>query len=528
MTLRRIIYFHLLNAILALFLIGCSPDLGNYDYTQLNDVGISMPGHFSTILQEPFDVVPQLKANGFNENDYVFDWTAYPSGNGTPVLLSNKRDLHIMMTLPAGAYTLVYTVREKEGGFFYRSQAALQVSTPFSEGWLVLCDEDGRTRLDMYSLIKERLYTDILPKELHGLHEPLHLYYVNQRSVADSPFYLLTGDGTTRLSASDFAWKEEYRITYEMGAEADRDVKPACMAVNGPGKVIVDGDGGAYYCNNIMGDGLYNQKRKNSFKVASFVGCDLLASHYVPVFLLYNESTRNFVVCAEMFANSDLLGVSTPSDVSLRQIYSLYGFPYGNYGLFSIPDRTYDLKWMENTTYDPLNMGIGTTYAIMQNASKTMLYGLALGDLLGVRYEKYGESVTNIISRDLSGCIGIREASHFAFSSLKNMMYYAVGGKVYRVNLSTESPVAELDIELPAGEEITCMKFYHCTQSVNRVRSHQLLVGSVNEVGEGILRVYDGWDTEGVFAGSLPLQEIHGLARIKDVIYREIITEYEL
>ncbi len=511
-----------------MFLTGCSPDLGNYDYTQLNDVEISMPGQFSAILQEPFDVVPRLKAEGCDEKDYVFEWTAYPDDNGTPVVLSNDRDLHITMTLPAGAYTLVYTVSEKEGGFFYRSKAGLQVSTPFSEGWLVLCDEDGRVRLDMYSRIKDRLYTDILPAELHDLQDPLHLYYVNQRSVAESPFYLLTGDGTTRLSASDFAWKEEYRIAYEMGAEADRSVKPACMVVNGPGKVIVDTDGCDYYCNNIMGDGLYNQKRKNSFKVAPFVGCDLLSSHYVPAFLLFNQSTRNFVVCAEMFANSDLLGISAPSDIGLRQMYSLYGFPYANYSLFSIPDRTYDLMWMENTTYDPLNMGVGTTYAVMQNASATMLYGLALGDLLGVRYEKYGNSFTNIMSRDLSACTDIRQASHFAFSSLKNMMYYAVGGRIYRIGLSADNPVAELDIELPAGEEITCMKFYHCSQSANRVRSHYLLVGSVNGAGEGALRIYDGWSTEGVFTGSQPLQEIHGLARIKDVIYREIITEYEL
>ena len=517
-----------MTLIMSWTLTSCSPDTGNYDYVSLNDVEIQMPGSFSAVLQETLDVEPRLIASSFDASAYTFEWMAYPDDNTSPTLLSNERDLHITVKLPTGAYTLVYTIREKNGGFFYRSKARLQVSTPFSEGWLVLSDDQGRARLDMYSLVKNRLYTDILPAEINQLNGPLHLYYVNQRSVSDSPFYLLTEDGTTRLSSNDFAWKEEYRIAYEMGAEDDRGIRPSCMGINGVGKVLVDDAGGVYYCNNIMGDGLYNQKRKNRFEVAPFVGCDMLSHHFVPVFMLYNKTAKNFVVCAEMFSNNDLLGVTTSSDVTLKSLYSSYGFPYANYSLFSIPDRTYDLQWMENTTYDPLNMGIGTTYAVMQNASATMLYGFALGDMMGIRYEKYGNTVTNVIHRELTACTDIRKASHFAFSSLKNMMYYAVGNKVWRVNLSSDNPSAELDIQLPVDEEITCMKFYHHTQASNASRSYNLLVCSRNDEGEGFLRVYDGWHTEGVFQGEEPMLMLDGFAPIKDVIYREIITDYEL
>lgn len=518
----------LLSLLLEWTMVSCSPDLGNYDYVSLNDVEIQMPESMTAVLHESLDVVPHLSASTFDASAYTYEWMAYPEDNSTPFLLSEERDLHVTVKLPTGPYTLVYTVKEKEGGFFYRSKARLQVNTPFSEGWLVLCDDQGRARLDMYSQVKGQLYTDILPDDICQLRGPLHLYYINQRSTSESPFYLLTEDGTTRLSSNDFAWKEEYRVAYEMGAEEDRAVRPSCLAVNGAGKVMVDQEGGVYYCNNIMGDGLYNQKRRNSFKVAPFVGCDVLGSHFVPVFMLYNETTKNFVACAEMFSTTDLLGSSTPSDVSLKYLYTLYGFPYANYSLFTIPDRTYDLRWMENTTYDPLNMGIGTTYAVMQNASSTMLYGFALGDMMGLHYEKYSNTVTNILQRSLTSCTDIRKATHFAFSSLKNMMYYAVGNKVWRVGLTDDSPASQLDIELPEGEEVTCMKFYHHTQAPNASKSYHLLVCSKDASGQGILRVYDGWHTEGVFQGQEPMQTLKGFATIKDVIYREIITDYEL
>lgn len=510
-----------------MLLFSCSEDKGNYSYAELNDVDIQMAKSLQVVLHENMDIVPVLSAKDFQEDAYTFDWTAYPTDNSTPTTLANTRELHTLVSLPTGTYTLVYTIREKDGGFFYRATADLIVNTPFSAGWLVLCDDGGHTRLDMYSDIKQQLYTDILPAEVNSLSGPLQLQFIAQRSVAESPFYLITEGGTTRLGDNDFAWKEEYRIAYEMGDEADRAVVPAIMAVNGAGKVIVDKAGGVYYCNNTMGDGLYNKKRANKFAVAPFIGCDKLSYHYVPTFMMYNKTSKNFVVCAEMFSNYDLLGMNTPADVSLKLLYTMYGFPYSNYELFSIPDKTYDLLWMENTTYDPLHMEIGTTYAVMSSASAVMLYGFALGDMLGVRYDKYGYTVTNVITRNLTSCSNIRQAKHFAFSSLKNIMYYAVGNKVYSVNLSNETPVAQLEIELPSDEQIGMMKFYHYTQSANSARSYDLIIAT-DKSGEGILRVYDGWAKEGSFVGVEPKVMLNGFAKIKDVIYREIVTEYEL
>ena len=64
--------------------------------------------------------------------------------------------------------------------------------------------------------------------------------------------------------------------------------------------------------------------------------------------------------------------------------------------------------------------------------------------------------------------------------------------------------------------------------AANASKSYHLLVCSKDASGQGILRVYDGWHTEGVLQGHEPIQTLKGFATIKDVIYREIITDYEL
>lgn len=125
----------------------------------------------------------------------------------------------------------------------------------------------------------------------------------------------------------------------------------------------------------------------------------------------------------------------------------------------------------------------------------------------------------------LSGCTDIAKADHYAFSSLKNFMYYSVGRSVYRVNLDATSPTAELQFELPAGEEITCMKFYLWEQDDPDNRSYDLIVASKkSDTNEGILRVYDGFKNEGSFLNAEPVEQYGGFADIVDVIYRENIV----
>lgn len=525
-------YNLLMGWLFILLCVGCTEDLGNYKYGTLNDVSIVFDDNLSALVLEPLQVTPELSANPFHEEAYTYDWKAYPKNETlAPILLSEERNLNVEITLDPGLYNLVYTVTEKATGLFARQTASLLVETPLSRGWVVLGDADNRVRLDMYSEVKQKVYADLLKgTELADWKQPKSIQFVLNQSIAESPFYLLTGSGATRLSSHDFAFKEEYRFAYELGSFSGAEVIPDVLGINGTGKMVI-ASGKPYYCDNTMGDGLFGAPRKNSYDVAPFIGCDALSDHYAPTFLMYDTTNKRFVVCAEQFSVNDVLGYPMASDVALSSLGS-YGFPVGEENLFELPAAgMYDLVTMQNTAYDPGNRGFGTTYTVLAKDNQRVLYGFALGDLVSIRYpEKYGSVYTKILYRDLSACTDIDKATLFAFSSLKNYMYYAVKGAVYRVDLNVQACTAELQFTLPNEEEITCLKFYACTQADNARRSYDLIVGSrTHETTDspGVLRIYDGWKTEGNFLNAQPSEEYKGFAVIKDVLYREMITSYE-
>ena len=140
-----------------------------------------------------------------------------------------------------------------------------------------------------------------------------------------------------------------------------------------------------------------------------------------------------------------------------------------------------DFVWMENTKYDPNSTNMGVVYTVLKDGDRYCLYGTQLGELWSV--VTVGDC-TQALSRayygDLSGCTNIARAEHFAFSSLKNYTYYAVGGTVYRVDLSEKPLTATTQFTL-VGETVTCLKFNIYRQSANLTRTYDLVVGSVKD-----------------------------------------------
>lgn len=506
----------------------CVDDKGNYSYSDIDPIAIAMDTAFTGIVGEPLTVRPTLSAAHLDTAACDFDWQAISTTADTATHLSTDRALDYTVRLAPGEYRLVFTARRSGSATFSRQSAALSVRTPLSSGWLVLCDDGGRARLDMYSFIKEKTYTDLLSGTVPGTWQtPYAIACLPNANVSETPFYLLTADGTTRLSDVDFAWRDAYRLSYEMGSSADAGIRPDAIAENGPGKLVIAG-GKPYYCDNTMGDGLFASARRNSFDVAPAIGYDALSDHMAPAFLMYDTTNRRFVVCAALFSSTDVLGTAVAGDIALSTLGSFYQFPVGNASAFDLPAAgRYSLVHMENTRYAPLGDDHGTTYAILADGDERRLYGFAMGDLVAIRYpDKYGYAYAKVITRDLSACPGITSATHFAFSSLRNCMYYVADGSVYRADLTAETPTVSKQFDLPAGERISCFKFCLPTQSANARRVYDLLVGTVDADGHGTLRVYDGWTTEGDFSGAQPASVLTGFATIKDVLLREVITEY--
>lgn len=507
--------------ILLLLITACSQDKGNYDYVDLNEPVVTGLEDVTVLTFAQLTVSPDIAGGEYPDSEYRFEWKALDNNSSDePVVVGTERVLDYEVILPPGSYTLYFTMTESATGLYWQYDVQLTVSSSTSEGWLVLCSDHGRARLDMISLVTGETVIDVLRGNgMPQMNGPRRIQWLSDKTDAASPYYLLTDDGATRLGKDSFEWKPEYDFAYEVAV--DEKLIPYSIVSGGFGKMTVSGTK-AYYC-EIMGiDGLYGSAVNKDFAVAPYVGANVLATQvYAAVYLLYDVDNRRMMAYCPLLKTNDLGGQQPLADMDVMgQIAE--GMAPGAGVLGSAFDRWpegYDFVYMENTRYDPGNAKMGLTYVMLSDGSECHLYGVQLGDML--RYADCTYVLGKGYYGDLSQCRNIlHEDALYAFSSLKNYMYYAVGGTVYRLDLSADEIREEVQFELP-GETITCMKFNLYQKSENMQKSYDLVVGSLNG-NEGVLRIYEGRDSDGDFRNVIPVK-YSGFAEIVDVTYKERI-----
>ena len=516
--MRKII--HILFAVFTL-VCSCSQDLGNYDYIDLEEPVVSGLEDQEVFTLSRLKLAPKIEGGDFVDTDYTFEWMVLDQNSSAEaVIIGTERNLDYEVTLAPGAYTLYFTITEIKTGLYWRSELNLTVSSSMSEGWMVLCSDGGRARLDIVSATTGETMTDVLKGNgMPQMNGPRKIQWLSGKTDAASPYYLLTDDGATRLGRDAFEWKMEYDFDYEVAIQ--EKLIPHSITTGGFGKVIVSGTD-AHYC-EVMGiDGLYGSAVNKGFAVAPFVGANVLATQvYAAVYLLYDTDNKRFVSYCPLLATNDLGNLNPVAGMDeMGQIAEGMAPGSGVVGnAFKDWPEGLECVYIENTRYDPGNAKMGLTYALMKDGASCHLYGIQLGDIL--RYADCTYVLGKGYYGDLSLCRNMLDPSAlYAFSSLKSCMYYAVNGSVYRVNLSEDSLKEELQFSLP-GENITCLKFNLYQKSENMQKSYDLIVGSVKN-GKGILRVYEGRESGGNFKSVEPVI-YNGFAEIVDVTYKERI-----
>lgn len=507
--------------ILAAAACACSPDLGNYTYKDLTEPGISGFEDCSVLTFSDLVISPSF-SEGFDESLYTFEWKVVDrNGNNEQTVIGRQRNLEYNVTLSPGQYSLYYTVTLTDSGIYWQKEVTLSVNSSTSQGWMVLCSDDSRARLDFVSDVTGQTSRDILSGNgMPVMYGPRKIQWLSDKTDASSPYYLLTDDGATRLGRDAFEWKPEYDFSYEVAVQ--EKLVPHSIVSAGFGKVAVSGSK-AYYCEVMGFDGLYGSAVNKDFAVSEYVGANVLATQvYAAVYLLYDTDNKRMMAYCPLLSSADLGALDPLSGMEeFTNIADGMNPGAGVLGdAFGAWPEGYDCLYMENTRYDPGNARMGMTYLVLTDGTSCFLYGVQLGDILC-----YADC-TYVLGKgyygDLSGCKDImKEGNLYAFSSLKNYMYYALGSNVYRVDLSSYPLKEELQLSL-TGEEITCLKFNLYQKTENMQKSYDLIVGSMNRQGEGILRIYDGRQSDGDFASVDPVR-YGGFARIKDVTYKESV-----
>ncbi len=521
----RYIYNLLLLCMTTVF-AGCYDDLGNYDYKDLNEVtinGIKGEGFYEVIAHlDTLRIVPELESSLDGEKDYTYEWKFIPQGADKNVVgdtvnyvVAETRDLNWPVVGDAGEYRCFYTVTDQETGIRFTQKFFMKISTLTSEGWMVLCDQNGEARLDMIVNAAEnddKIARDIWSESTYKVGRPnkvMFNYY-----MAAPPSILTTENGSWKMDEKDLHVGDDNNLKWSFGSTPEK-VRILASGVSlyswdelpdlNEGTycdlywVVVD-DKGDVYTNKVNEVGALfefpvNKINGQPFEAAPFVGTAIDTRLWVGChsIMLYDQTNQRFVE----------LKATGGGGLSVMN--------FKTSPLFEAEQPGKKMVFMQMTRVD------GDTYAILQDeAGDYFYYGINLGRMGENTQFAYGK-LDVPQSNDIKG---------FAFHASLKWLFYYTEHEIYKVDILNPAVEPKL-VKSFDNENIAVVKMNALAKKYDapwqESRSYQLLVGTVVE-GEdidecGILRNYDfenQWNREPIL-----VKEHTGLGNIIDVVYKE-------
>lgn len=411
----------------------CKKDLGNYDYHAINELsftGLDTVNGYSVYLGDTLRMEPGVIGSINKVNpDYTYEWKI--DGNATA--LSTDENFAEPVSLPPGEYIITLRVKDNDTEVEWLKQVKVTVLTPYYEGYLVLSDVNGASRLDFLSYVDGAFvhHEDVLKKlnvDIPEQGKPYQVFY-NYSSWTGDYIYLATETATSRLDPETFAYKPEYDIRYQFV-----DDVPAGFKVE---KLIMNRGLGASNYIYLYNDGnLYTRSRnffqyqlqmnvyvenKQAFRAAPWEASNSYTNYLV---VLYDETNKRFV--------TQLNGQD-----GCRTILPSLNFPEG-----------YELLFMTDNNVSE-SSGNAYGYAVLKDGTS--------GEIRIIRFGFINNSeLTAVNYNEVITGTGIAQAEQFAISPNLGYLFYNVGGKVYEYDLFTKTSKLMID---KGAQQITQLSF---------------------------------------------------------------------
>ncbi len=483
-------------------------DLGNYDYTEINELSsiADLPEEVNAVYGKPLSVKPVLKFSqdpNFDESKYTYQWYYLgPNGLGGNKLITiaTTKDLNITTGIISGSYDAYYAVTDNASGVRYRTKFKLKVVNEINEGWIMMCEVDNGSRVDILSLnsegtfdvIKDLLETTGSQLKLEGKPKMTYTYNTGLMIGPDAisyGLYLGTDQGTTKVEPNTFKWTNTMQLNYEMFGEIPNGFYADVMQQRGLFISYMIGKGNAYFYNrsqNIYYSAPINYitAEQKGFEVAPFIAGDheiITNAHAI----FYDKTNRRFVKHTGINATCTTIPEPT-SDLKK------FSFSTGM-----------DLDYM---TWVPFNGG--EVFSILKdpNSSKKYLARFnSFSNLQSYYDEILGDEIAN--------------AEFFAVSPDLGYIFYTVGSKVYEYDMVYKTAKLMLNLD---NKKISYLNFYNF-KDFNKYKSYnKLMIGTYDPAlpsgSDGSLSIY----TVPPVNGDLVLdQSYSGFGRVKSLTYRE-------
>lgn len=412
-------YFALL--IIACCIASCFKDKGNYNFRPINEVtikGVDTTNGYVAYFGQSLAISPNIEGS-LDKGDatYSYEWS-YETSSKQVVVLADTKALNTKVNLLPGNYTIFYRVTDLASGVQYRVSAPLLISSEVYEGYLVLNDVGGKSRLDMLSYKKENAdftqYTDVLARMGSTLPEqgkPLMVFSMHAVSTSNTDpklfrIYLSTASGTNTIDSETFGYSETNNIRYEMLGDVPQQFK-------------VENFVGSYQANTLPTMYIYGDNgvfiRRNNYMVFPYVKLNTYAGNTTAFKISpYIAANSSFV----LMYNTDKRIFTRTQSVSSTTAFDLpsnLNYPTGK-----------DLVYMEMSY-------TGVVHAILKDPVNPQYSIIRFN--MGTA-PNYHEVVT---------ATDFDQASHFAISPDRGYLFYSVRGKVYEYDLSLKTTKLMLD-----------------------------------------------------------------------------------
>ncbi|QQT24764.1 PKD-like family lipoprotein [Sphingobacterium spiritivorum] len=481
-------YISIVLGICCLLMAACSKDKGNYDLKSINQIKITdtIGESISVFQYDNLKLSPKLEQTiAEDESKLLYSWSAYAYSNpDISYPIGNTKDLDARIELIPGRYTVLYTVKDPGTGVSVFKEYRIEVNTRLGEGWMVL--EDMPTGKQEISMINtgDEVFHNLYQMANNGQNLPDNSHTIrilNAGYGGIQHIFVLADKNAVEINYAGFKKINELKDWFFTTPSTVNVQNYEYGRVGAAAYMVNDNE---FYSLSQIND---NTNRKFGAPIKG----DWEISPYIFPFtfgdytILYDTKNQRF----------------------LSHIYS----------------AIYELSNAPGSAFDPGNVGKKLIFGGAGSNSGSLFNCLMKNNnddhfFVYTIDASYFTDVVAADKYDVKEAPELQYAKLFAFSGLYPHMYYAVGNKIYLLDLPAEK--SRLVYTFPVDTEITAIKIKQSTSLVvDYPDDHKQFVAATYQAGEGKLYKFNISNT-GDFVNNTYAKEYSGFAKIKNLEYK--------
>lgn len=474
-------YTYIMLLSLVTMVSSCYKDLGNYDYSEINEIGVDTDAtgtYFAVDRYDTLRISPTLTftQGAIDDSQLSYKWEMYADDwantDEKAQLLSTEKNLCVQIRRAESVtpYALVLTVTDNATGCSFTQKYQVSVQPSVLSGLMVLQDEDGRCRLDyLASTLAEPTFAvphhikDVYAsanngESLQGTPRSVGFTLQNKSSYEpqDKRLYVCTDKEFVMLDAATFSKKHS---NYEMFMSAPQTISPEAVMRSTiyDNSTILVNDGRVHILNqsNAMIFGYQfsralkgNQSLGNKdIKVAKYIyQADDFPSYTGFEAILYDVEGKRFVkVNSGSAIEPELKAFEPQNEAALKH------FDVNNIGK--------DILWMAKGN-------AGQCFAVFTDGEKNQIYRCRF-NVKSTTEDEEGNTIPNPQVNNLA--MGVyelpesaegRNAKYFDAGRYANYILYASDRNIYTYDFSARK-ATQINDPFTEDEVITGIKIYN-------------------------------------------------------------------